>query len=179
MRGTLPCRPTHVRILPVSMVAKRAVLAVLTVIGVVLLGFGAWFTFHLGPSGSATFTSTPSPGSIVVLEPSLLNRVDSPATVSVTTRDAGPVFVGRATPSDAAAVIGGAARTTVTGAHVRSWSLVQSDSGAGDSPPLAGADVWRQTVQGNGSAQLQVNQENAPEAVVVATADGKPADIQS
>ena len=160
-----------------SILAKRAVLAVLTVIGLVLLGLGSWFTFHLGPSGSATFTSTPGKGSIVVLEPSLLNRVERPTSVTATTRDGSPVFLGRATPSDAEAVVGGAATTTVTGAHVRTWSLVQSQSGAGAAPALAEADVWRESVEGKGRARLQVSQQDAPEAVVVATADGKPADI--
>lgn len=160
-----------------SMVAKRAVLAVLTVIGLVLLGLGSWFTVHLGPTGSATFTSTPAKGSVVVVEPSLLNRVERPTTVTVVTRDDSPVFVARATPSDAQAVVGGADTTTVTGARVRSWSLVQSQSGAGAAPALAGADVWRESVQGEGRARLEVSQANAPEAVVIATADGKAADI--
>lgn len=160
-----------------SILAKRAVLAVLTVIGLVLLGLGTWFTFHLGPSGSATFTSTPDRGSIVVVEPSLLNRVDRPTTVTVTTRDRSPVFVGRATPSDAAAVVGGADTTSVIGAHVRSWSLVQTRGGAGTAPALDGADIWRQTAQGDGRVRMQVSQQDGPEAVVVATADGKPADI--
>ena len=160
-----------------SMVAKRAVLALLTVIGLVLLGLGSWFAVHLGPTGSATFTSTPAKGSVVVVEPSLLNRIDRPTAVTVVTRDAGPVFVARATPSDAEAVVGGADATTVTGARVRSWSLVQSRSGAGAAPALARADVWRDSVQGQGRARLEVSQENAPESVVIATADGKPADI--
>jgi hypothetical protein len=177
VRGTLSYRPPHVRILTVSMVAKRAVLAVLTVIGLVLLGVGSWFTFHLGPSGSATFTGTPAKGSVVVVEPSLLNRVDRPAAVTVVTRGASPVFVGRATPSDAEAVVGGADTTSVTGASVGSWSLVQARTGAGEAPPLAGADVWRESVEGKGRVRIQVSQENAPETIVVAGADGKPADI--
>lgn len=162
-----------------SILAKRAVAAVLTVIGLVLLGLGSWFTSHLGPSGSATFTSTPDKGTVVVLEPSVLNRVDRPTTVTVTTRDGSPVFLGRTTPSDAEALVGGAATTRVTGAHVRSWSLVQSQSGAGTAPALAGADVWRQSVEGKGRARIQVSQHDAPEAVVVATADGTPADLTS
>lgn len=160
-----------------SMVAKRAGLALLTLLGLVLLGVGSWFTFHLGPSGSATFTTTPDAGSVVVVEPSLLNRVDRPATVTVVTRADGPVFLGRATPSDVETIIGAADTTTVTGARVGSWSLDRTRSGAGPAPALAGADIWRETVQGEGRARLQVSQADAPEAVVVATADGKPADI--
>lgn len=160
-----------------SIVAKRAVLAVLTVIGLVLLGLGSWFTFNLGPSGSATFTSTPAKGSVVVVEPSLLNRIERPTTVTVVTRGDSPVFIARATPSDVEAVVGGADTTTVTGAKVRSWSLVSSRAGAGAAPALAGADVWRESLQGEGRVRLAVSQEDAPEAVVIATADGKPADI--
>ena len=160
-----------------SMVAKRAVLAVLLVTGLVLLGVGSWFTSHLGPTGSATFRSTPARGSVVIVEPSLLNRVARPTSVTVVTRADSPVFVGRATPSDADAIVGGADTTRMTGARVRSWSLVQATSGAGAAPALAGADIWRETVQGKGRVRLQVSQENAPEAIVVATADGKPADI--
>lgn len=160
-----------------SILAKRAVLAVLTVIGLVLLGLGSWFTFHLGPTGSATFTTTPAKGSVVVVEPSLLNRIERPTTVTAVTRDKSPVFLARTTPSDARAVVGGADTTTVTGARVRSWSLVRAQSGAGPAPALASADVWRETVQGQGRGQLTVSQENAPEAVVIATADGTPADI--
>lgn len=160
-----------------SMVAKRAVLAALTVIGLVLLGLGSWFTFHLGPSGSATFTSTPPKGSVVVVEPSLLNRVERPTTVTVVTRGDSPVFVARATPSDVTAVVGGADTTTVTGAKVRSWSLVSSRDGAGAAPALAGADVWRESLRGEGRVRLAVSQGDAPEAVVIATGDGLPADI--
>ena len=40
-----------------SVVAKRALLAALTVIGLVLLLVGAWFTVHLGSSGSAVLRS--------------------------------------------------------------------------------------------------------------------------
>ncbi|KRE57220.1 hypothetical protein [Phycicoccus sp. Soil748] len=157
--------------------ATRILLAALTAIGLVLLVVGSWFTVHLGPSGSATFTTTPPRGSVVVLEPSVLNRVDRPTTVTATTRDGAPVFIGRATPSDAKAVVGGADVTSVTGARVRSWSLERSRSGAGAAPALAGADVWRSTATGKGSARIQVRQADAPEAVVIATAEGRAADL--
>ena len=159
--------------------ATRILLAALTVIGLVLVAVGSWFTFHLGPSGSATFTTAPARGSVVVLEPSVLNRVDRPTTVTATTRGGAPVFIGRATPSDAHAVVGGADVTSVTAARVGSWSLAHSRSGAGPAAALAGADVWRSTVTGTGRARLQVQQADAPESVVVATADGRAADLAS
>jgi hypothetical protein len=147
----------------VPTLATRILLAALTVIGLVLVAVGSWFTFHLGPSGSATFTTAPPRGSVVVLEPSVLNRVDRPTTVTATTRG----------------VLGGADVTSVTAARVGSWSLAHSRSGAGVAPALAGADVWRSTVTGTGRARLQVRQADAPESVVVATADGRAADLAS
>ncbi|GAB3434908.1 hypothetical protein GCM10027517_03500 [Phycicoccus ginsengisoli] len=155
-----------------SILAKRAVLAVLTGIGLVLLVLGAWFTSHLGTSGSATFRAAPGTG-VVVLEPGVLNRVDDPVDVTATTKDGGQVWIGRTTPSDARAVIGGARHTTITGATVRTWSLDRTTTGSGaPAGDLAGADVWRQVVTGTGSAHVQVDQGDAPEALVVTSPAG-------
>ena len=89
-----------------SMVAKRALSAALTVIGLVLVVVGAWFTVHLGSSGSATLRSTPADGALVVVEPSLLNRVDAPATVTAVAAPGTTIWMGRTTPSDAQAIVG-------------------------------------------------------------------------
>lgn len=155
-----------------SILAKRALLAAVTVIGLVLLGVGAWFTLHLGSSGSATFRAEPGTG-VVVLEPSVLNRVDDPLTVTATVAKGGAVWIGRTTPSDAAAVVGGARHTEVTGVRVRDWSLEQTQHGTGAPVGgLADADVWRQTVTGTGSATVEVDQGDAPESLVVTVPDG-------
>jgi hypothetical protein len=163
----------------VSILAKRTLLAALTLIGLALLVIGAWFTVHLGSSGSATFTAHPAKGSVVVVPPSVLNRVARPVTVTAVTRGSAPVWIGRSTPSDATTIVGGADRTTITGARVRGWTLLQSRAGAGAAPALGDADIWRQTASGNGRARLHVDQADAPETLVVATADGKPADLAS
>ena len=155
-----------------SVLAKRVLLAALTGLGLVLLVVGAWLTLHLGSSGSASFRADPAAG-VVVLEPSVLNRVDDPVTVTATTRGGGEVWIGRTTPSDAKAVVGGAAHTAVTGADVRSWTLDQSRQGTGTPKrELAGADVWRQAATGKGVATLEVDQGDAPEALVVTTRGG-------
>jgi hypothetical protein len=163
----------------VSVLAKRALWGALTLVGLVLLGVGAWFSFHLGPSGSATFTTRPEPGAVVVLEPSVLNRVDRPVTVTARTTGRSRVWVGRASASDAAAVVGGARATSVAGAHVPDWSLETTRSGAGTAAGLAASDVWRQAVTGAGTVRLRVEQDTAPEALVVAAPDGSPADLDS
>jgi hypothetical protein len=159
--------------------AKRALLAALTAIGLVLLVTGVWFTRHLGPSGSATFTTTPAKGSVVVLEPGILSRVDRPVTVTAVASRGGPVFMGVAGPADAKAIVGGADRMTVTGAHVRDWTLETTRSGAGPAPALAGADIWRHVRDGRGTVRVTLDENSAPESVVLATADGTPADLSS
>lgn len=159
--------------------AKRALLAALTAIGLVLLVLGLWFTAHLGFSGTATFTATPAQGSVVVLEPSVLNRVDQPVTVTAKAVDGGQVWAGLATPSDAAAIIGGASRTSVTSAQVTDWSLTTHRAGSGAAPALSGADIWHSTRSGKGSVQVTAQQSEAPESLVIATADGAPAHLES
>jgi hypothetical protein len=161
------------------MVAKRVLSAALTVIGLGLVLVGAWFTVHLGSSGSATLRSTPARGALVVVEPSLLNRVDAPATVTAVAAPGTTIFMGRTTPTDADAIVGAADRTSVTGAHVRDWSLAESRSGAGPAPALAEADVWRQTATGQGKVHLSVEQTGAPESIVIAAPDGTPVDLTS
>jgi protein-S-isoprenylcysteine O-methyltransferase Ste14 len=163
----------------VSIVAKRALFAALTVIGLVVLVVGAWFTVHLGSSGSATFRAAPASGAVVVVEPSVLNRVDRPVSVTAVAKAGTKIWMGRSSPVDAQAIIGGADRISVTGTQVRDWRLVQSRAGAGTAPPLAPADIWRQTASGQGRVHMNLDQTGAPESVVIAGPDGKPVELTS
>lgn len=162
-----------------SIVATRALFAALTVIGLALLVVGAWFTFHLGSSGSAVLRTTPARGAVVVIEPSVLNRVDRPVSITAVAAPGTTIWIGRAAPTDAQAIVGGADRTSVTGARVRDWTLLQSRAGAGPAPDLAAADIWRQTATGNGRVRLHLDQTGAPESVVIAAPDGTPVDLTS
>jgi hypothetical protein len=163
----------------VSILAKRAVWTVLTVIGLVLLGVGLWFAGHLGTSGSATFSLVPRDSGVVVLEPSVLNRTDEAVEVTATAADGGRLWIGRATPSDASDLVGGAARTTVTGVEVREWSLSSRAEGAGPSPTLGTSDIWRQQRSGAERVSMTVQQGDAPETVVLGSADGSKAGLES
>ena len=160
-----------------SPVSKRAALGVLTLAGLVLAVAGLWFLGHLGLSGRGSFSATPSNSRIVVLDPSVLNRVDSPVTITAKAKDGGDVWIGRSAPSDARSLVGKAAATSVTGVSVGSWQLETASRGTGTAPALAGADLWRQQVAGKGTATLTVSQDHAPETVVVASPSGKPADL--
>lgn len=162
-----------------SSMSKRLALGVLVLAGLVLTGIGVWFTSHLGPAGTGTFAARPSAERLVVLEPTVLNRVDSPVTITATANGGGEVWIGRAAPSDAAALVDSAARQSVTGVSVTDWGLRTAALGQDTAPALGTADVWRQSVAGKGSATLTVSQQDAPETVVIGTASGKPADLSS
>ncbi|HET6694394.1 MAG TPA: hypothetical protein VFG97_08815 [Pedococcus sp.] len=162
-----------------SSMSKRVALGVLTLAGLVVAGVGLWFTSHLGPSGSGEFTARPSGERLVVLEPRVLNRVDSPVTITAKAKDGAEVWIGRAAPSDASALVESAARQSVTGVSLGDWALRTSTVGQGTAPALGQADVWRQAVAGKGSATLTVDQQDAPETVVIGTASGEPADLTS
>ena len=156
-----------------SIWAKRAAWVVPTVIGLTLLVVGLWFAGHLGASGSATFSVSPKAGGVVVLEPSVLNRPEARVPAPPPALGGARLWVGRATPSDASTLVGGAARTTVTGFAVREWSLRSQAKGAGPTPTLAGSDIWRQQASGADRVTMTVQQPDAPEAVVIGSADGR------
>ena len=67
----------------------------------------------------------------------------------------------------------------MTGVSLGDWALRTSTAGQGTAPALGQADVWRQAVAGKGKATLTVDQQDAPETVVIGTASGKPADLTS
>jgi hypothetical protein len=162
----------------VSKLARPALHAALTVAGLVLLVLGTWFTVHLGVSGTASFRTTPRDG-VVVLEPSVLNRVDGPVTVAARGAHGQPLFLGVATPEDAEAIVDGAQRTTVSGLRLRDWSLRTSHSGHGPAPALGSADIWRAVGRGAGTVRLSISQTAAPESVVVTGQDGGSAELSS
>ena len=162
-----------------SSVSKRVALGLLTLVGLVLTGVGLWFSSHLGSEGSATFTARPGAGRLVVLEPSVLNRVDSNVTITAKAEPGTQVWIGRATPSDAQALVGGAARQAVTGVSLTDWALRTAPSGEGEAAALGQADVWRQSTAGKGGATMTVSQADAPETVVIGSASGRPVELTS
>jgi hypothetical protein len=163
----------------VPTVLKRTALSALVLVGLLVTGVGFWFAVHLGSSGSGTFTARPEGGRVVVLEPTVLNRVDRPVTVTARAREGAEVWIGRAAPSDVRALVGDAARATVTGVDIAGWELRAAGVGTGRPPALGTADIWREEVSGAGVARVSLDQTAAPEALVVATASGAPAALES
>lgn len=153
-------------------IAKRALGALLAVLGLALAATGGWFVSHLGTTGTATFTTTVEGDRPVVLGPSVLNRVDVPVTVRATAADGADVWIGRSSPSDAETALEGGQHTAVTGVAVREWALVTDARDGEPAPDLGRLDLWGAQSAGPGAASMVVQQDGVPETVVI-TAPGE------
>ncbi len=153
--------------------AKRVVGGLLALIGLVLTVFGLWYAFHLGGSGTATFSTTASGTNPVLVPQTVLNRVDGDVTVTAVPRKGSTVWLAAATPSDAKAVLAKTAHTTVTGVSTKPWELQSTTSGTGATPSLAATDVWRNTATREGAVSMTIEQTNAPESVIAQATTGQ------
>lgn len=147
----------------------RALAAVLALLGVACAAVGIWLMSSLGTDGRATFTAQPGTRT-VVLPPSVLNRVDSDVTVEA--EAPGAVWMGLARPSDVDSVMKDAEVARATGVSVPSWTLRTSTSGSGTADP-AGYDLWEGRSTGEGTAKITVDQEAAPQTLVVSAPEGE------
>lgn len=142
---------------------------VLAVLGLVALAVGGWFLVALGTSGTASFTAEPGE-QVVVLDPDVLNRVDSPVEVSATGQ--GTLWAGLARPSDVEAVLGDGARADVDGVAIGDWALRTSTLGEGTPIDADVLDVWSTTTTGDGTVTMTVDQDHAPQTLVLSAPEG-------
>ncbi len=154
-------------------IVKRVVGALLAVLGLGLIVIGAWFATQLGSSGTAQFTARPATSDPVLIRPGVLNRVDSDVVVTATPAPGATVWMALANPSDASAVLGDARHVAATGVGVRDWVLLTRTVGTGEAPELGAADLWRQQDSAEGPVTLTVEQDEAPETLVIATQGGE------
>jgi len=164
--GAAPDRQGH-RFVPH---ARRLAVALVALLGLVVTVLGAWLAFTLGTSGMARFTATASEP--LVIGPSTLNRVAVPVTVSATSRG-GPVFLGVASPQDAAELISGARHQQVVVAEFPARTLRLATSGDATLADPTNLPLWRTT----GRDTLVVSQDNAPESVVIYPGSVGPVDV--
>ncbi|MGE9809180.1 hypothetical protein [Janibacter sp. G1551] len=150
--------------------------AVLALAGLALAWFALPYATHLGSDGSAEFTAKPDKAGVVVIEPSVLNRVDTPVRITAKAADGREVWIGSASPSDAKAVLKTTKVARVTAVDVDGWSAATVTSGKAKAPDFAGIDLWRGTDTGKDSAELVIRQENAPETVIAAS-DGELTEV--
>jgi len=162
----------------VSAPARRVIGAVVAGLGIALAVVGAWSAFKLGPSGKAQFRATSKAPGAIVVGPEVLNAVNVPVRITATRSDGGAVRLVAARSSDARAILGTSAVSTVSRVHypvgkldLRAGTLDLRASGAGALPDISKADVWRLSAKGGSSAELVVDQGNAPETAVVTSGD--------
>ncbi|MEO7422515.1 MAG: hypothetical protein ABIU87_08980 [Ornithinibacter sp.] len=148
-------------------IVKRVVGAVLSLLGLGLVVVGAWLATQLGVSGAAEFTLA-TDSDPVLIQPDVLNRVDSDVVVTATPASGGSVWMALANPSDATAVVGSSRHQEVTGVSVRHWALTTTTRGSGAAPALGEADLWRKQDSAKGPVRLTVLQSEAPETLVIA-----------
>lgn len=144
--------------------------AIVALIGLVGVVIGGWFLSALGTSGTATFTGQPDQH-VVVLTPDVLNRLDSP--IEVTASGEGSVWAGTARPSDVEALLGDGPRTEVTGVDVSEWALTSTDVGEGEPTDVRGLDIWQATTSEDGSVTTTIEQEDAPQTLVISAPEGE------
>ena len=158
--------------------AKKLLSLLLAVVGLALTAVGIWFTAHLGTSGIATFRVSPSGSGPVVLEPSLLNRLDENVAISVTPAAGSKVWLAVGAPSDVTSAIAETPRTRLTGVAVRDWALLATRSGSGTTADLTRAEIWREQLTSVGRVDLTVDQRSAPQTVVVSGQPGQVSTVQ-
>lgn len=159
--------------LDVSTLIQRVAGVVLALIGLVVAIVGGWFLANLGTSGTATFTADPGQR-VVVLGPDVLNRVDHP--VEVTASGDGDLWSGTARPSDVEALLGDGARSEVSGVEVGDWALTTTDVGDGEAVDPGRLDIWQESTTGTDELTRTIDQEAAPQSLVVSAADGSAID---
>ncbi len=155
-----------------SRTAARVVGVALALVGLVLTGAGSWFAAHLGGTGTATFAAHPSSTAVVVVDPSILNRIDGPVRVTATGAEGSTLWLGLAAPSDASAVLGTAEHLTVTGVSIRDWTAVTESDGSGALVGATTSDVWQQQDSGTRTVAATVRQADAPQSLVVVAETG-------
>lgn len=150
--------------------ARRLAVALMALVGLVVTVLGAWFAITLGSSGTAKFTARASEP--LLIDPSTLNRVSVPVTVTASA-PAGRVFLGTAVPQDATDVMGSARHQRVVVAEFPARTLRLAATGDGPLADPTTLPVWRSTAQHT----LTLAQENAPESVVVYPGAAGPVDV--
>lgn len=150
-----------------------AVLAAL--LGLALTVVGAWFAAVVGPSGTVSFSATSSDP--VLVPASVLNRVAEPVTVHVDGSGSQPVWMGVGADADAAAVVGSATHQLAVGAAFPESQLQLEGSGTGLLADPRGLDVWAATFGSDKSATTVLEQNAAPQAVLVVPPTGEAASV--
>lgn len=154
---------------------KRWAAVLAALLGLALTVVGAWFAAVVGPSGTVSFSATSSDP--VLVPASVLNRVAEPVTVHVDGSGSQPVWMGVGADADATAVVGSATHQLAVGAAFPDRQLQLEGRGAGLLADPRGLDVWAATFGSDKSATTVLEQNAAPQAVLVVPPTGEAASV--
>ncbi|GAA4345622.1 hypothetical protein [Angustibacter luteus] len=145
------------------------VLVILSVMGVILLGSnGTWHSELKVPAGRTAVVVQPALAS--VLGPRITVRAEADAASDQQV----PLFIGRARPDDASALVESSDRLLVSGLDgARQLSTVHRN-GNDPFPVPDTVDVWQSQATGTGAVEIAYRARPGAETVVIARADGKP-----
>lgn len=154
---------------------KRWAAVLAALLGLALTVVGAWFAAVVGPSGTVSFSATSSDP--VLVPASVLNRVAEPVTVHVDGSGSQPVWMGVGADADATAVVCSATHQLAVGAAFPDRQLQLEGSGTGLLADPRGLDVWAATFGSDKSATTVLEQNAAPQAVLVVPPTGEAASV--
>jgi hypothetical protein len=145
------------------------VLVILSVMGVILLGSnGTWHSELKVPAGRTAVVVQPALAS--VLGPAITLRAEADAAADQQV----PLFLGRARPDDASALVESSDRLLVSGLDgARQLSTVHRN-GNDPFPVPDTVDVWQSQATGSGAVATSYGARPGAESVVIARSDGKP-----
>ncbi len=147
--------------------ARSAVLAPLALaLGAVLVVLGLIVAVSVGPSGRVEVTHHVDAPGITILGEGVTRAGSSPVHVRASAASGQPLMLKTALPEDAAAMVGDARVTTISGVRFLPQALHVETSGTGQLPRTLNEDVVVGQVQG-APAEMDVALGRLPLAVVV------------
>ena len=153
---------------------KRAIGALLIVVGLTLLLVGVMLGVLLGPDAEWSATSTvPAGRSALVVESSLASVLGPRVTVTARPSESSQLFIGRAGSDDARAYVDGTSHIVAASIDADRKLLVRAVEGTATLVGPQGVDVWQQQSSGPGPRSLAWQPTPGAESIVVAGADGR------
>lgn len=157
------------------MLARRALVAVLAVLGVAALVVGIGMRTFWLPPDTVTATADLSEGPVALTAPGVLEMRDGPVVVELT--GDGLVHLARMREEDAQAWVGAAAHTTVTGLSSERALSTEVTEGEATVPDPAGSVMWLDSESGEGEVTRTWDDEPG-RYLLVAAGDGTQAPQQ-
>lgn len=155
---------------------KRAVTALGTLAGLVLVILAMMLATLLGVSGTwRTETVVPAGRDAIVVGPVLASVIGPRVTVRVETGDrTAELFVGRARPDDAKALLDGVSQVRIDGLNGARRLSERAVPGRGVPLAPAASDIWQTSTVGTGTVSAQYRPVRGAESMVIARSDGQP-----